>query len=173
MMRIVVVAMTGEHIHLDVEGRDSIAVVKAYIQAIFYGAPPHRIRLSFSCRLLEDCKTVADYNIYDGSVLQMRLLTLYGMETFVVNWITRTSFVLGAEANATIGSLKERIEERVGIPKERQILSYNCVEMKDERTLGQYRINPFYTPPPKLDLELQQCGCFPKRFPERPNRYMS
>ena len=142
-MYIFVKSIFGKTITLLVEASDRVGNIKAKIQDK-EGIPLDQQRLMFAGIQLEDGYTLSDYNIHKESTLQLVLPLHRGMQIFI-NTLAGKTFTLLVEASDTIENVKAKIQDKEGIPPDRQRLIFAGKQLEDVRTLRDYNIHKDYT----------------------------
>ncbi|XP_024313407.1 uncharacterized protein LOC104582133, partial [Brachypodium distachyon] len=128
----------AQHIALDAETGDTVASVKAKLEAKV-GIPPRRQRLLLAgTELADDGRTLADY----GIALADDSATIHLVETKMQVFVRMVKAGPGysqtfsdLESSDTVESFRAKLQARTGVPPEKQRLTL-CKDLKDGHTLG-------------------------------------
>ena len=132
-MKIFVQIIKGKNITLDVEPSDSILNIKEKIQDK-EGIPTSEQKLFFNEILLEDHKALSYYYVKKESTLHLITLSIDFSNIIFVKKVDGSAFTLMVELSDTIKSIKEKIEEKEGIPQNLQKLFYNGLPLVIDNT---------------------------------------
>ena len=140
-MQIFVKTLSGNTFPLAVEPSDSIKNVKVMLQEKL-GSPPHKQRLIFEGRTLEDSRTLSDYNIPNESTLHVidKLRGGFPPYEIFVKMGSGKTFTLEVIPDDRIEDVKLKIQNKEGILIDQQCLIFGGRELEDSRTLRDYNI---------------------------------
>lgn len=103
--------------------------------------PVDHQRLTFLGDILEDDRTLIDYNIQRGSMLWLDVLVPDSVpQIFVKTHSGKTVIAITIEPEHTVQALKREIRDETGIPTNQQHITFDFNELEDDLTLDSYGI---------------------------------
>ena len=137
-MQIFVKTTFGRTIILDVEPSDTIENVK-YIIEDKEGYRPRTQQLIFACKILQDNKTLADYNIQKESTLLLRIINRGSIFTIIFKdkIYTTPEWCPGCSSGKT---LKEFMSKETGIEEQFIELIHDWVAIEECESLQDQKI---------------------------------
>lgn len=96
-------------------------------------------RFIFAGEELEDGRTLASYNVQNESTLDLVWRHAFGMQIFVKDLRGRILTVV-CDSSDSIDHLKQKIQDKDGIPPDQQRLTYGSKRMEDGRMLSDYNV---------------------------------
>lgn len=138
-MQVFVKTLGGKTITLKVTPCDTTATVLAMIERQ-EGIPAEMQCLVFAGKQLDSNSTLDEHNIQSNSTLHLILRVPTEMQIFIKT-LNRKTISLTVSPRDTIDKVKADIQEREGMPPERQRLIYHGKLLEDgSKTLADYNI---------------------------------
>ncbi|XP_003382605.1 PREDICTED: polyubiquitin-like [Amphimedon queenslandica] len=143
--KIDVVTPDGVSFTYRIEPSDTVENVKAKILYIgTNGVPRDQLMLSFDGRILENDKTLLDYNIHKENHLYLIFPSQPDCNTINVATPTGETITVVYNPSDTIKNVKSKIQDKGGILSYRQVLTF-YKELDDLQTISECRIKRGHT----------------------------
>lgn len=133
---------------MEVNPLGTIGYEKTKIQEAYSKAtriPSDQLVLVFNQIVLDDSCILVDFHINQGSTLTLMRKSM-GLLLISVKTITEnTTFSQEVKPSDTIGKVKARIHDNVGIPPDQQVLLFDNMALEDNCTLADFDIHKEFT----------------------------
>ena len=133
---------SGESITFAIEADSSVNTVKSRIKDVWQ-IHPNAQRLIFLGRELRDGMDLLEYNIVDGSTLQLSRRIATPIKTIIVLIEDGQSIQLDVKPTDTIRSVKANIQDRIQVHPSYQCLLFSGDALDDGRLLSYYNTEEY------------------------------
>ncbi|KAK9288006.1 hypothetical protein L1049_016451 [Liquidambar formosana] len=140
VLSICVKTPTGKVMQLEVKVLYTVCDVKAIVGSMT-GIPASDQRVIFAGKELDDCRTLAYYDIKEASVLEI-LLSVF--QIFVKTWSGKT-IILDVHYLDTVRDIKDKIFQKVQVPVDLQSIIFAGKRLEESRDLASYNIQEHST----------------------------
>jgi ubiquitin C len=138
--KVIVKSLNDKKFELELRGSDRIKDVKIKIENI-ENIPLDQQCLMYNHKKLEDDKQVSEYNLENGSIINLVQILNGTLEITIKLIPNNTQINLNIGILENLKRLKSAIKEKVNIPLEQQRLVYNGMLLQDdEKLLQEYNI---------------------------------
>jgi ubiquitin C len=136
---IIVKTLTGKSFSFNFDPKSTLLSLKRQIEDK-EGIPMGKQRLIFAGKQLDDHHSFEHYNVKGGDTLHLVLRLEVAYMTLTVKTLTGKSFSFNVDPTSTLLSLKRQIEDKEGIPMEKQRLVFTGKQLDDYRSFEYYNV---------------------------------
>ena len=137
-MPIFIKTPAGKKFTIDADQNDTIEIIKNKIQEK-EGVLSFQQELRYDDLLLEDGFTLLDYNIHKDTTINLKIFIHRSLNIFIKT-LNGKIISLDVEPTDTINIVKEKIEEKIGVPPIQQKMRFFDIVLEGWRTLASYNV---------------------------------